>query len=267
VSEPAALQHAELAAALARGVGFVAGRGGELERARAEACADAKRAPALASLLEARLGAEAKSDPAAALGILAALDDARALGVPLAERTCRALGAAQAADGSWARAPGEPAAARLVLTGMLAGHLAKTRFARPERLERAADFLAAHFAPDLVGGGAWDALAACAHCFANVPHEQGDAILQWCGRELERGYRTRAFDAVRAGRVLVLCDAGAIPGARLDARELAREVLAAQQSDGGWLDPADPTPQARVAHALAALSVLARWGGDVALPG
>jgi hypothetical protein len=247
-----------LEAALERGRAFAAERGGELERARANACADAERAPALVALLEARLAPEAKANPGAALEILSALDDARALHVPLVELVCQALFAAQADDGSWALSPGDPPAERLLITGMLAGHLAKTRCARSERLERAADFLGAHFSPQRVEGGAWGVLAAYAHCFANVPHEQSDAILQWCGRELERGYRTHVFDAVRAARVLVLCDAGAIPGARLDSRELTPEVLAAQQPDGGWLDLADPSPQGRVAHTLAALSVLAR---------
>jgi hypothetical protein len=108
------------------------------------------------------------------------------------------------------------------------------------------------------GGRAWGVLVAYAHCFANTSHEEGDPILQWCGRELERGFRTRLFDAVRAARVLVLCDAGAIPGARFAAGELVAGVLAEQQADGGWLDPADPAPAARVAHSLLALSALSR---------
>ncbi len=247
------------AAALERGRAFVAARGGALERARAEALRAPERVPALVALLEGRLPGEAETLPGAALEVLAALDDARALEVPLAERVCRALAAAQEEDGSWALAPGDPPAERLVATGMLAGHLARSRFGRPEGLERAADFLGAHFSPERVKGGeAWGALAAYAHCFANVSHEASDGILQWCGRELERGYRSRLFDAVRAARVLALCDAGAIPGARLDAGGLALAVVAEQQADGGWLEASDPGPAARVAHTLLALSVLAR---------
>ena len=55
-----------------------------------------------------------------------------------------------------------------------------------------------------------------------------DEALQWCGRELERGFRIGAFDAVRVARVFVLCDAPALPGARLAAAEVREALLRAQ---------------------------------------
>jgi hypothetical protein len=61
-------------------------------------------------------------------------------------------------------------------------------------------------------------IAAFATCFANVDHDASDAILQWCGRELGRGFVTRAFDAVRTARVLVSCDAHGLPGRSARAR-------------------------------------------------
>ena len=67
-----------------------------------------------------------------------------------------------------------------------------------------------------------------------IAHEDSDAILQWCGRELERGYRAGAFDAVRTARVLVDCDAPSLPGARLAAGELVAALLGEQAPDGGW---------------------------------
>ena len=107
-------------------------------------------------------------------------------------------------------------------------------------------------------GGEWQAIAAFSHFFANVPHELADAALQWCGRELERGYRTGAFDALAAARVLLWCDAHAIPGARLGVDELLGALLAEQRGDGGWPAPG-ASPDARVARTLDALAALSRW--------
>src|SRR5262249_17526901 len=149
---------------------------------------------------------------------LAVCDDLRALGDPRVAAWAEALARTQADDGGFARALSPDA--RRFETGMIAGPLAKTRWPRPELLPAAPGVPARQWSPDLVQGGSWHAIAAYAHCFANVDHDASDAILQWCGRELSRGFLTRAFDAVRTARVLVWCDAHALPGA-----QLAREDL------------------------------------------
>jgi hypothetical protein len=194
----------------------------------------------------------------ALLRVIGTLDDVRALHLPVVERACAHLEATQAEDGSWG-----PAAAsgddRIFVTGMLGGYFGKTRFARASMLAAAGDYIAERFSPERVQGFDWRAIAAYAHYFANVPHEAGDAVLQWTGRELERGLRSGRFDAVRTARVFLYADARALPGARLDAAEVVERILAEQQGDGGWVSAEDPAPEARVAHTLDALTALVRF--------
>src|SRR5262249_14655506 len=168
--------------AMLRAAAYVDARGDALARARAGALAG--RAPAADAV--AQLAPE-RSDASALRGALEVCDDLRALGDPRVGAWAEALARGQAGDGGFA--PGRPLEARWFETGMIAGHLAKTRYARPALLAAAADFLARDFSPDRVQGGArsWSAIAAHAHCFANVDHDASDAILQWCGRELARG--------------------------------------------------------------------------------
>jgi hypothetical protein len=172
---------------------------------------------------------EALPDPGddAARGrlVLATLADLCALGSPLAERAVAALSRAQLPDGSWGS---------LVDTGVCAGLLARSPFARPAALVAAGDFLASRWEPALVKQGGLDVVAAYAHYFANAPHEGGDGVLQWCGRELEHGFRSRRFDAVHTARVFVDCDARVLPGTRLEAAEVAQAVRAEQRADGSW---------------------------------
>lgn len=194
---------------------------------------------------------------AATLRGLGLLDDLRALDAPSAERACGWLERAQARDGSWGEGPTQE---RVFATGMLAGHLAKTRCVRPHTLESAGAYLARHWAPERVQGPDWPAIAAFAHFFANAPHELADQALQWCGRELERGFRTRCFDAVRTARVFAYCDAHALPGARIDAAELVCSLLSEQVADGSWRPAGDRSAQARVTHTLDALVALVRLG-------
>jgi hypothetical protein len=203
------------------------------------------------------------SDPdaeiALAMRILGALDDTRTLHLPSVERACAYFGSVQASDGSWGGS-GAGEDERIFATGMLAGHFGKTRFASAAMLNGAADFLADRFTPERVQGFVWHPIAAYAHVFANVPHDDGDAVLQWTGRELERGFRTGRFDAVRTARVMLLCDSPSLPGARLDSGEVIAQVLTEQMADGGWLRPEDPSPEARVRHSLDALAALVRFG-------
>ena len=194
----------------------------------------------------------------ALLRVIGALDDVRALHLPVVERACAHLAATQVDDGSWGPADASEDE-RIFFTGMLAGHFGKTRFARASMLAGAGDYIAERFSPERVQNFAWRAVAAYAHYFANVPHEAGDAVLQWTGRELERGLRTRRFDAVQTGRVLLYVDAPGLPGGRVDAAEVVDRILAEQAVDGGWLRPEDPAPEARVAHTLDALAALVRF--------
>ncbi len=237
-----------------RAAAFVRAHGTALDRARAEALLGVAPAERVLAALAAEAARPTLSDLQRLLGVC---DDLRALHAPLVESACAQLGAAQGCDGAWS----DGAADVVRVTGMLGGYLAKTRFARVETLQAAADFLAAHWSPEAVKGFQWGNLAAYAHLFANFAHERSDEILQWCGRELERGYRSRAFDAVRTARVLVTCDAHALPGARLGARELATALRAEQAADGSWQPSAAAAPPARVAHTLDGLAALLRLGG------
>jgi hypothetical protein len=256
---PAAVDAAALTAALERAAAFVARAGSEAERRLADRLLGKSDAAPLAELCAADLTTSAEIDCDRARAWLARLADARALHLPEVERLCRRLEAAQRPDGSWPGADGS-LEARLVRTGCLAGALARTPFARPECLERAADFLAEHFEPDRVKEGAWETLFAYAQTFALVPHDAADGILQWCGRELERDYRDGVTSAVRAARTFRACDTLSLPGGSLALAELLAPILAAQEPDGGWLDAADPSPATRVQLTLDAFAALAAIG-------
>jgi hypothetical protein len=132
--------------------------------------------------------------------------------------------------------------------------------ARARSLDAAAEHLSALWSPQRVQGGAFAPLAAYAACFANVDHRRSDEVLQWCGRALERGFRSGRLGAVRTARVLLWCDAPSLPGARLAAAEVAAGILAEQAPDGGWLAAEAPEPE-RVRCALDALAGLARLAG------
>ncbi len=216
---------------------------------------------ALAPLVGATSG-----DACVALEVLEALADAGCLRGGLADRVAESLHVSQHSDGSW-HAPGGAAppamhdaqravGARdaLFLTAMLGAYLGRTARSSGAALRAAGGYLAVHWSPELVQAGSWHAISGYAHFFSNVPHEISDAVLQWCGRELERAFRTGTFDAVRAARVFTLCDAHALPGAKLDAVELVPTLLRAQSPDGGW--PA-PTIPLRISDTLwAALALL-----------
>jgi hypothetical protein len=168
------------------------------------------------------------------------------------------LAAVQGDDGSWCDAEGVSEARRVAVTGFVGGVLAGSVYARPEVLEAAGAFLDAHWSPQLVEGGAWENLAALCAFFSNVAHERADEVLQRCGRELERGFRTGVFSGVRTARVLTLCDAVAMPGAGLDPGELVASILAEQDDDGGWPPSPGDDPAARAGATLDAALALAR---------
>jgi hypothetical protein len=182
-------------------------------------------------------------DERAIVGTLEAIlvaADARLLLADWVEPAVRALEARQSEDGTWRVAcPTSAEGAELVelfWTGMVAGALGRTPLSRPDGLEAAGERLTARFEPDLVEHEGFGTLLAYAHFFTNVGHDQGDEILQWCGRALEKGFRSRRLDAVSTLRLLLTCDAQAMPGASFDVVELLEGLLAEQAGDGGFAE-------------------------------
>lgn len=224
------------------------------------------------------------------LQALSMLADLRQLVVPTVDRAVDFLSAAQQRDGSWGPreeaddsgdsgdsggsdgSDGEPAAGdagsaggatsrsdrRLFGTAMLAGMLGRTRAVRPDVLAAASDFVALHWAPERVEAGRWSDIAAFANFFTNVHHELGDEALQWCGRELERGFRTRRFEALPVARVLLTSDAAALPGSVLSPPELLAALLKEQAADGGFAELESSGVAARVEPTIDATQAILR---------
>ncbi|MBW2420312.1 MAG: terpene cyclase/mutase family protein [Deltaproteobacteria bacterium] len=195
----------------------------------------------LPGALEADLAAAGVPDPL--LGTFEALrilSDQRGLHAAAAEKAVDFLASVQQEDGSWGPEPGDRAAeegvegVRLFVTGCLTGLLGGTRFARPQLLESAGRYLAAEWKPERIVTGGWADLAAFASYFANVPSDASEAALEWCGRELERGFRAGHFDARETLRVLRSCNVMALPGASLGIQELLSTLLGEQDEDGGF---------------------------------
>ncbi|HEX5065052.1 MAG TPA: hypothetical protein VFY49_02990 [Myxococcota bacterium] len=243
--------HSAHANARDRAAEFVAAHGSPLARARAAALVGAG---PVAAALEQLDPLVADGTPDSLLLTLRVCDELGARADLRVERACLRLAAAQRADGGFDLGS-DDLDRRVVYTGMAAGLLAKTPFARPEMLEAAGDFLAAHFSPERVQGFRFDDVIAYASFFANALHEQSDPVLQWCGRELERGFRARAFGAVRTALVFACCDAHALPGARLSPDELRAALHAEQSADGGFGLPVAPAFE-RVDESLDALVAL-----------
>jgi hypothetical protein len=168
---------------------------------------------------------------------LTCLDEVRAYDAPETLRVIEWIERAQNDDGSWAPAADSDETARIVVTGVVAGLLAKAACARPKPLRLAGRFLAQRWRSERVQGGDFGAIASFACFFANAGMELADAGLQWCGRELERGFRTGQLTPQQTARVLMLCDAYSLPGARLDVADVILSLLAGQAEDGGWLRP------------------------------
>lgn len=166
--------------------------------------------------------------------------DARVLHGEWVDRGVRFLETAQDADGAFRIAAnggeGESAKADIFWTGMTGGILGRTPVARPSVLEAAGDFLGERFDPEMVEQDGYSALIAYAHFFTNVAHDLSDEALQWCGRALEKGFRSRQQDGVATVRVLLTCDAQAMPGATFDVVELLSQILDEQAGDGGFAE-------------------------------
>ncbi len=280
--DPAALDRETLkersATALERGLAFVDRHGSDDERSLARVVLEAQPVDLWVADLEARQHEDGTWSPtgcdlvealgfedparwgAATAGTLEALSWLAGLGaihVPAAQRAEAWLRAHQNPDGSFGEASGE-AADRLYPTAMLAGILGRSDYVRPVVLEGAGAFLTPLWSPEAVEEGRWSTIAAFSCFFSNVAHDLSDEALQWCGRELERGFRTEHFDAVLTARVLLWCDAPSLPGARLSGDEVARALVAQQEDDGGWPAP----PERRVARAWDGLVALLKLGAS-----
>ncbi len=191
----------------------------------------------------------------AALGTLEALIALSDLGLhhhPCVEGAAVFMQSIQRADGSWGPDEATPGQ-NLFATGMGAGLLGRTRVVRPEVLDAAGQYLEGIFTPERISGRNWAALTAFGVFFTNVGHDLADSALQWIGRELERGYRTRVYEAGLTLRTLLHCQSLAIPGASLDPFLLLMDLLGEQGGDGGFAEFAAGDDGNRVEPTLDAL--------------
>jgi hypothetical protein len=194
-------------------------------------------------------------------GLLVAAD-AKVIHADWVESAARFFETRQSSDGAF-RVPtnrsGRAAEqADVFWTGMVAGVLGRTPVSRPSLLEAAGEFLAQRFDPDAVENDGYTALLAYSHFFTNVAHDLSDEALQWCGRALEKGFRSRQFDAVATVRVLLTCDAQALPGATFDVTELLERLLEEQAGDGGFAELSVSGPATRTTQTFDAMLAIVR---------
>lgn len=265
------------ASALERALGFVRENGDSLSELQAYVALRAEPAARLADAVAALQDADGSFPPFApcssgwlgrewrlrglperlrgTVEALSLLGDARqdeAAGVELAVRF---LEGAQRDDGSFA-APDCGESSQIFATGVVAGSLGRGRFARPEGLASAGAWLGACFAPERVEAGHTAERAAFAMFYANVPDDLGDEVLQWCGRELERGFRTHATDALSVLQILLACQVGSLPGATFAPEELLERLLGEQAADGGFDALAAEGRESRVAPTVDAMRAI-----------
>ena len=176
---------------------------------------------------------------------------------PVTERAVAFLCAARSPDGSWSEATDRTEDERLVRTGEVVALLGRSPFAPASVLNAAEGWLREGWSVERVKGPAYGPILAYFAALASIPSELADEALQWCGRELERGYRSGAFGPVATARVFLRCGASALPGAGIRASEVVASLLDAQQEDGGY--PA-ATLDERVVETLDAAIALARLG-------
>lgn len=251
-------------------VNYVARHGAPLDRLHVEVLTGKRPAAALLEGLAARQGKdgaipdwrEAADDTPVVAADAAQRGTLRALGVldglglydhALPERAVGWLAAQQDPDGGFGGAAAAPSQ-RIELTGAVAGLLARSPFARATLLRRAERFLAARWDVSLVQGPNYGPIRAYLHLMSGFDSELSDEVLNWCGRELERGFRTRVFDPVAVARVFCLAHARALPGARLEPAEVLGAFV--QQADGSFNPPAssrDDTPRDATLDAIEAL--------------
>ncbi len=252
-----------LDAPLTRAARFVAQSAGELERSYCETLLRELPAQALLAALAKQQGEDGAFAPWRPLDASSEAATRRALcwlgalgltdhAVP--EAAVAYLATLQASDGGWG-SPALPAELRVAVTGETTGLLARTPFARESALRRAEAFLARCYSPDLLQSGEYGPLLAYAHALASIDSELGDEALVWCGRELEKGWRSAHFTTLQLARVLLRARTKSLPGAQIEPSEVVSSLLAAQERDGGW--PAEQGAD-RVDATLEAVEALLR---------
>ena len=205
-------------------------------------------------------------DHAALVGTLEALliaGDAKVLHAEWVQQACRFVESQQADDGAYRVAsvgadPEAEAKAEVFWTGMVGGILGRTPVSKTSHLEAAGKFLASRFTPDAVEHDGYSALLAYSHFYTNVPDEEADEALQWCGRALEKGFLSRSLDTVAVVRVLLTCDAQAMPGATFDITELLERLLDEQAGDGGFAELSLGGPASRTTQTFDAMLAIVR---------
>jgi len=271
-ADPTALKE-RAAASLERALAFVVEHGDSLAQLRAHVALQAEPAAVLTERMAALQAADGSFAPVSeacrgwlgrvllerraedrlrgTLEALAILSDARQDDAPAAEAAVRFVESLQAEDGSFACGLADESAV-VVVTGMAAGSLGRSRYARPEGLADAGAWLGTRFNPDLVEQGHAEC-AAFAMYYSNAPDDLADEVLQWCGRALEKGFRSHAAESLAVMQVLLACQVGSLPGASFAPEELLERLLGEQAPDGGFaaLEPGGPV--ARVASTTDAM--------------
>ncbi len=238
--------------AMSGAVRFVAEHGDELDQRRI--CALQGRCPVahVYDAMKAELAVALKGEMDSLLVCFEILDELDDLEGEIAKSLARVATEAQRDDGSW------PAAERDagVTAALVGGYLGRSPWRRPSTADRASRFLARVWSPDALGDGDWRKVGAFAPFYAFSEDDVADGALQWCGRELEKGFRAGLFSAVQVATVLRRCRALALPGAAVDAVELRGALAREQAPDGGFAEGA--ALPARVAATLRAAAGI-RW--------
>lgn len=124
----------------------------------------------------------------------------------------------------------------LSVTGQVAGLLAKSPFSPGRSLRAAESYLTKHWSEARVRAGSMVDIDVYFHWYANYPGDLADEALQWCGRELTRGFRSDKFGPLAVGRVFVRCGARALPATPISSSEVCEKLLETQRSDGSFSD-------------------------------
>ena len=208
------------------------------------------------------------ADERAVVGTLEALllaGDAKVLHADFVEGAVAFLESQQAPDGAFRIPTIDPGPAGthadIFWTGMIAGILGRTPVSRTSHLEAAGRFLSERFDPELVEHDGYSALLGFAHYYTNVAHDDADEFLQWCGRALEKGFRSRTLETVATVRVLLTCDAQAMPGATFEVVEILDQLMEEQAGDGGFAELSLDGPASRTSQTFDAMLAIVRLCG------
>ena len=279
--DPLEILRESAATSLEQALGFVQGEGDELARMRARILLETRPAGDGVELLEThqspdgsfpRLGgvfpealttwldsAGLAPELLGSLEALSILADWRNLYSPCAERVVTYLSSSQSSDGGWGSTDPTSleSSQRLFLSAMLAGFAGRTRSARPTTILAARDYISSRWSVERIRREGWPLVAAFCHYYTNVVDENADVALPWCGRELGRGLQAGEYSARETMRVLIYCDASALPGADFDIESLLTSLIEAQSPDGSHA-PDQPTPAGRIGPTLDAMLGLLR---------